>query len=243
MAESRFPRTRHSVVAALSGDDPAARKAAWDTLATAYWKPVYKYLRLRWRADAERARDWTQDFFARALEKGAFAAFDPARARFRTYVRMCVDGFASNALAAERRHKRGGGAPALVLDFDAAESELAGVVPPAPDRLEDYFHQEWTRALFEQAVGDLERVCDEERRAATFAAFRRYDLEAPERGEKLSYADVARELGVPVTQVTNWLHWARARLRQLVLQRLREACPTDEDYRAEARALLGGSEG
>lgn len=236
---SRFPLTRHSVVAATRSDDIATREQAWDALARAYWKPVYKYLRLEWHADEEQARDWTQEFFARALEKSFFAAFDPERARFRTFLRVCLDGFVHNARAAERRYKRGGGRAPLSLDFAAAEAELAGVEPPAPDQLDDYFHQEWMRSLFEVAVGDLQRVCAASGKAQHFALFVRYDLEAPERPTKLSYADLAREFGVPVTQVTNWLHWTRAQLRELLLQRLRELCATDAEYRAEARAMLG----
>lgn len=47
--------------------------------------------------------------------------YDPARARFRTYLRLCLDGFASNARKAERRLKRGGDVTLVPLDFQAAE--------------------------------------------------------------------------------------------------------------------------
>lgn len=38
-------------------------------LVEGYWKPAYEYLRIKWRADNEEARDLSQAFFARALEK------------------------------------------------------------------------------------------------------------------------------------------------------------------------------
>lgn len=44
---------------------------------------------------------------------------------------------------------------------------------------------------------------------------------------------------MPVTQVTNGLHWARTRLRACVLERLRELTVDDDEFCAEARALLG----
>ena len=240
-SDGRFPLTRHSVVAAVRSDDAEERRAAWDALVSAYWKPVYKYLRLRWRMEAERASDATQELFARAMEKGFFDRFDPAKARFRTFLRVCVDGLVAKEREAERRLKRGGGTRPLSLDFMAAEGELAGVEPPAPDRIDDYFHHEWVRSLFELALGDLQRICERSGREKQLEAFRRYDVDGPQQpqGSKVSYADLAKELGVPVTQVTNWLHWARGELRRLVLARLESLCASDDEFREEAKSLLG----
>lgn len=103
---SAFPLTRGSVVRAAADDDPANRQRAQDSLIAAYWKPIYKYLRLRWHCDNEDAKDWTQAFFAQALDNGFFEKFDPARARFRTYVRLCLDGLVSKQRRAEGRLKR-----------------------------------------------------------------------------------------------------------------------------------------
>ncbi len=56
--------------------------AAATSMIAVYWKPVYKYLRLKWNLAEEEAKDATQDFFARAIEKRFFDAYDPAKARF-----------------------------------------------------------------------------------------------------------------------------------------------------------------
>ncbi len=42
--DGNFPRTRHSVVVAAQGDDPAARSRAIEAITAAYWKPLYKYV-------------------------------------------------------------------------------------------------------------------------------------------------------------------------------------------------------
>ena len=67
-----------------------------EALIRVYWKPIYTYIRLKWGKDNEDAKDLTQAFFTRALEKEFFQRYDPAKARFRTYLRICVDGFLSN---------------------------------------------------------------------------------------------------------------------------------------------------
>ena len=50
----------------------------------AYWRPVYRHLRARWRVREEEAEDLAQGFFAAALEKGWLARYEPARGRFRS---------------------------------------------------------------------------------------------------------------------------------------------------------------
>ena len=54
-----------------------------------------------------------------------------------------------------------------------------------------------------------------------------------------TYAAIAAELGAPVTTVTNDLALARRMFRGLVLGALRQLTGSDEEYRAEARRLVG----
>jgi len=231
-----FPPTRHSVVLSLASDDAQAREGARTHLVDAYWRPVYGYLRLRRRLDPERAEDLTQGFFAHVLEKGTLDAFDPAKARFRTWVRLCLDGFVDNQIKAEMRQKRGGGAQHLALDFENAEGELQQVDVPVDGGLDDWFHQEWIRQLLRLSVEELRATTHNE---VDFTIFERYDLDAPERDEKLRYEDLAEELGVSVTKVTNTLFAMRGKFRAIVLARLRALCASEEEFKEEARAVLG----
>jgi RNA polymerase sigma factor (sigma-70 family) len=236
-----FPATRHSILQMVASAEEPQRRRALEALAEAYWRPVYKYLRLRWGAPADEAEDLTQGFFARALEKGFFAQYDPARARFRTFLRKCLDGFVSNQRAAARRLKRGGGAAALPLDFAEAEAELSGSAAWPESDVEEMFRREWVRALFAGAVDELRERCRAAGKEVRFALFERYDLDPPPQGRP-TYAELAREHSLPVTQVTNFLAAVRRDFRQLVLERLRAATGSDDEFRAEARDLLGEAE-
>jgi RNA polymerase sigma factor (sigma-70 family) len=242
-ARARFPATARSLVAGLAGlagatgDDPVARQRSFGALIAAYWKPVYKHVRVRWLRSNEDAKDLTQAFFARAMEKGFFDAYDPARARFRTFLRMCLDRFVANEAQAERRRKRGGDAQILSLDFDVAEAELAALGAAAPADLERTFDREWARTLFGLAVDSLRTECAARGKETSFRLFERCDLcDDPVRP---SYEVLARDAGVSVVQVTNALAWARRELRRIVLERLRELTASDEEFRSEARDLLG----
>jgi RNA polymerase sigma factor (sigma-70 family) len=236
-----FPLTRRSVVIAISARDadPEVRRQAWEALVASYWRPVYKVLRVRWGLPREDAEDWTQDFFASALAKGTFERYDPAKARFRTYLRTCLDGFAANERKAARRLKRGGGQALLSLDFEGAEEELRRHGAGEGLDVEEYFHREWVRALFGLAVEDLRQWAERIGKPVHFRLFERYDLEGADAPGRPSYAELAAEHGLPVTQVTNYLSAVRRELRRLVLERLRELTATEEEFRAEARLILG----
>jgi RNA polymerase sigma factor (sigma-70 family) len=239
MSAGGFPATRFSVVRHIRADDPDVRARALEAFATAYWTPVSRYIRFKWRVDAERAADLTQEFFARTLESEALGRFDPARARFRTYVRLLVDGFVSNARKADLRLKRGGALAAVPLEETLADGQVRSHEPPVIDDHDEAFYREWVRALFEGAVDDLRAEAQARGRDVPYEAFRRYDL-ADMRGEaQPSYADVAASLGLTVTTVTNHLAAMRRLLRARVLDRLREATGSDEEFEAEAKRLLG----
>ncbi len=234
-----FPPTRLSVVERTRSTDATTRRLAFATLIEAYWKPAYKYLRLQWHFGPEDAADLTQDFFTNALEKEVIERYDATRARFRTYLRLCLDGFAANVKKAEGRVKRGGAVTTVSLDFLSAEGELKRHEPSVPADVDELFYQEWVRGLFQLAVNDLRVASQQAGRAVMFTVFERYDLADPSR-ERPTYALIARELGLTAATVTNHLAAMRKQFRRLVLVRLREQTTSDDEFEAEAKRLLGG---
>jgi RNA polymerase sigma factor (sigma-70 family) len=233
MTVAPFPTTRRSVVLALASADAAERTRAFDTLVACYWKPLYKYARVAWKRTREDAEDLTQSFFVRAFEKESLAAYDASKASFRTFLRLLFDRHTANEWKAGQRLKRGGGE--VHLDFDSAEAEIgreASTLTP-----EEYFQREWVRSVFAVAVERLRERCVADGKATQFAVFESYDLE-DDRG--VSYRELAIRFDVPETQVTNYLSAMRRRFREIVLEALREVTATEEEFRAESRALLGG---
>jgi RNA polymerase sigma factor (sigma-70 family) len=242
ISADRFPLTRCSVLEAARSSNHAERARAMDTLCAAYWKPVYKYIRLRWNRPAADAQDLTQGFFIQLLERHLLEKFDPAKSRLRTYLRLCADSFVINEQKAATRQKRGGHLAHVPLDFSSAEQELGSAAPldpasiPSPESLEDFFEKEWIRGLFELAVEDLRKHCQTSERERTFHLFEAYDLSGD---ETVSYEKLAQEYGIPATDVTNALSWARREFRRVALTRLRELCASEEEFHREARAVFG----
>jgi RNA polymerase sigma factor (sigma-70 family) len=214
------------------------RQRAFDTILASYWKPVYKYIRLKWQANNEDAKDLTQGFFANAFEKNFFATYDSAKASFQTFLRTCLDGFIANEHKAGQRLKRGGDVEHFQLDFVTASEEFASQVWPCHVTPEDFFQREWVRSIFTLSVDSLRRRYAESGKEIQFQLFERYDL-ADESTQNVSYASLAQEFGLSAATVTNYLAAARRDFRRIVLEKLREITATEEEFRNEARALLG----
>jgi DNA-directed RNA polymerase specialized sigma24 family protein len=232
-----FPATRVSVVQGASSDDVALRERAVGEIASVYWAPVYTYVRLQWRLEVDDACDATQEFFERALRRDLFAKYDPSKARFRTYVRLCLDSFMANEARAERRDKRGGGLVHLPIDD---VEQLVGLYSGerAPDD-EALFDREWLRALIATALEALRAQCLGSGKDVQFAMMHLYDVECADAETKPTYGDLAQRFDVPVTQVTNYLAWARRQLREHVLATLRAHSGNDREFREDARHYFG----
>lgn len=232
---SDFPATRHSVIAQMRSPDEEARRQAFGDLVDGYWKAVYRYLCLHWHLAHDEAEEVTQAFFVEALHKEWLARYDPGKARFRTFVRVCADRFVLNRKQAASRMKRGGGAVVVSLDLPASVLDLEPQLA-SPHDADERFRREFVRALFERTVDGLRKEYELTGKRLYFSLFERYDIEP---ADGISYAALAREFDLTPAQVTNHLAHARKRFRELALETLRSLCGSDEEFRREGRELFG----
>lgn len=235
---SAFPETRLSVIAELSSDDSVVRMRAGELVAAAYRDPIIAVLRRQWSLEPADAEDLAHDFLLHAFSKEWLQRFDASRGRFRTFLRSCLWAYANTANQSSRRLKRGGVSVHLPLDL-ASESATS----PEVDAL---FDREWVRSVLTLSLEALKRECvpddgcvADAGRTMTYSVFVARDIDGADLEVPPSYADLAQRFGIPETQVTNYLNWARRRFRRHVLETLRALTASDSEFRAEARALLG----
>jgi len=216
-----FPSTHLSLLQATAS---GLTSAAMDQVIALYWKPVYRFIRFKFQKNNEDAKDLTQGFFASAMQREFFSRFDPAKASFRTYLRMAVERYAANEHVAANRQKRGG-----KIQFEPVEEQHAITESPEAE-----FEREWRRQLFSLALDDLRSHCEINGKQAQFRIFSDYDLCD---GDRPSYADLAGNYGIPETTVTNYLAWARRMLRGFVMERLRSTTSDEREFHQEMRRL------
>jgi RNA polymerase sigma factor (sigma-70 family) len=213
-------------------DTPLAREALAE-LCNAYWYPLYAYIRRRGYGP-EQARDLTQDFFARALEKGLLAEADPGQGRFRSFLRAVCADFLANRRDRDNALKRGGGRTALSIDARDAEGRYA--LEPAheltPERI---FDRSWALTLLERVLDRLGREYDEAGKAATFEALRGM-LDGT--SDATSYAAVAARMGTTEGAARVAAHRLRRRYGEMLRREIASTLADPAEVEDEIRELF-----
>jgi RNA polymerase sigma-70 factor (ECF subfamily) len=182
-------------------------RGALDELLSGYWKPVYFFVRRRGH-DVEAAKDLTQSFFAKLMERRFLERVSPELGRFRTFLLTSLTRFLSDERDRDGAIKRGGG-----FDFVRAEAELAST-DPSPDKA---FHRAWARDVVQRAVKRLAAELTPEDAALLAGA-------APP--------------GLTVQQRKGRARRLRERLRECLLEELLPTVHTLDQADSEIRDLL-----
>ena len=164
--------------------------------------------------DPDDARDLTQAFFARLIERRRLAAADPVRGRFRSFLLTAMKNFLASEWRRQAAAKRGGGAE--VVSIDAADAEDRYRIEPADNRTpEADYQRRWALALIERAVDDVRRAYADRGETELFDALKAH-LGADSGGAP--YGELSRRLG----RIEAALRTALSRLRARWRTRLRE---------------------
>lgn len=229
----QFTTTHWSLVLAAGDYDSEVARDALARLCTAYWVPVFAFVR-RQGYPVEDAQDLTQAFFARVLEKNDFAAADRSRGRFRTFLLTACQHFLSNERDRERALKRGGGSVPLSIDAATAEARYASAMAheETPERL---YERQWAMALLASVLRELGgefAASGSERLFERLSPFLTFDAGGD------PYASVAEELGMTVGAVKVAVHRLRKRYRNLLRARVADTVAAKEEVDDEIRHLL-----
>src|SRR5215469_9880956 len=92
---SRFPTTAWSMVVKAGNPQTPLFQEALARLCTSYWYPVHFFIK-RKGFNSEEARDCTQEFFARVIEKQYLAGLGQSKGRFRLFMLAAVRHFLYN---------------------------------------------------------------------------------------------------------------------------------------------------
>lgn len=220
------------VVCAGRGGSPEADEAL-ARLCTIYWYPVYAFVRHQGHG-CDEARDLTQEFFARLIEKRYLRDADPERGRFRSFLMASVRHFLSNERDRARAMKRGGGRVPLPLDVETAERRyrrepIDGLTP------EMLFDRRWAVALLEQVFRRLRDDMEASNRGQQFAALAgTLTGDDDDRG----YRAMGVELGMSEGAVKVAVHRMRRRYAELLREEIGAIVADQETVDAELRHLL-----
>jgi RNA polymerase sigma factor (sigma-70 family) len=208
--------------------------AALSELCEAYYQPVLRFLRREGR-DEDSARELTQDFFARILQRGDLGAADPKRGRFRSYVLGALKHFLADQREYARREKRGGGITPESLDNGTDTAPGLEVADPAARPPEAWFDREWALSVMARA---LEALAGEFQHAGKSDQFETLKPWLAGETPSLSQAGAAAQLGLSEGAVKVTIHRMRKRFRELVKLEISQTLPDPSDVDDELRHLI-----
>jgi RNA polymerase sigma-70 factor (ECF subfamily) len=225
------------VVATRSGEASRSRaRQALEALCRAYWYPLYAFARYRGYSPDD-AQDLTQSFFARIIETGGFAAADPERGRFRSYLLGAMKHFLANEWHRARARKRGGGV--TFLEWDALDPEARYALEPAQSADPDAgFDREWAQETTARAMAKLHAESEARGRGELFEALR-----GSLTGEEPDRSETAARLGMTEGAVKVAVHRLRRRYRELLRAEIAETVADPADIDAEMRHLVAALRG
>jgi RNA polymerase sigma-70 factor (ECF subfamily) len=234
----RFATTHWSLVLAAGERGAAGAEEALGQLCAEYWYPIFAFVRRQGHA-TEEARDLTQGFFARLIEKGALADADRSRGRFRSFLLAACQHFLSNERDRERALKRGGGRLPVSIDAAMAEGryERALAHSETPERLYD---RQWCLTLLTRVLDDLREDYRGAGREAVFDRLKDYLVADEPAG---TYKDAARDLGMNAGAVKVAVHRLRGRYREALRRRVAETVESTQDIDEEIRYLFESASG
>ena len=142
-----FATTHWSIVLTAQGRSPEA-DAALETLCRTYWLPLYAFIR-REGYEMEEAKDLTQEFFARWLERRDFDAARREKGRLRSYLLVSLKHFLTNERNKARTAKRGHGRQPISLD-EIIEQQRFALEPVETLTADQIYERQWATTVLDR---------------------------------------------------------------------------------------------
>jgi DNA-directed RNA polymerase specialized sigma24 family protein len=230
---AQFATTHWSVVLAAGDSASPDSREALEKLCRTYWYPLYAFVR-RKGCLPEDAKDLTQAFFERFLEKHYLKDVLAEKGRFRTFLLTSLTHFLADEWDKVRTAKRGGGLPFLSLDLAVCEERFGAALSNA-DPPERHFDVLWAEAVMGRALDALAEEHQTAGKLALFEALSQFLSRSAYDGE---YAAVGERLGLSGRAVTVAVSRLRDRYRALIRAEIAQTVENRSDVDAELRYLI-----
>ena len=183
------------------------------------------------------AQDLTQDFFLKVLEGHLLERVDPDRGRFRSLLLKALQNFLADVVEKKQTLKRGGDFEFVAWDDWMAEAPSHLSIPSqqldhwSPERIYDV---RWAATVAERALRRLSEECHARGRRRVFDVLS--STLACDRDD-VSYASLAKTLGVQETAVKRLMHELRQRHRKLLREEVAHTVANLSEVDEEVRYL------
>ncbi len=228
-----FATTRWSVVLTAGRRSSPKAVTALEELCSAYWYPLYVYVRRR-GYDRDDAADLTQAFFVQLLENNRLEHVEPSKGRFRSFLIASMKNFLANEWDRSRAQRRGGGRMPISIDIRTADAayrhELMDEVTA-----EQAFERRWALTVLDRVLGQLKEEYAAGGRGDLFELLKETITFRDVVGR---YREIAANLGMTEGAVKVAVHRLRSRYRELLVQEVSQTVSAAGEVDEEVNALF-----
>ena len=230
---AQFATTHWSTVLAAGDSASPGSREALERLCRTYWYPLYAFVRRKGHPP-EDAKDLTQAFFQRFLEKHYLRDVLAEKGRFRTFLLTSLTHFLANEWDRTQALKRGGDLVILTLDPAVLEKRYCAEANSknSPER---HFDHLWAEAVMDRALALMEEEFRAAGKADQFDALADFVMRSPDEGE---YPAVGERLGLSSHAVAVAVARFRERYRALVRAEIANTVDCPADFEAEMGYLI-----
>ena len=229
----QFANTHWSVVLLAGQSASPLCQSALEKLCESYWYPVYAFLRRQGHPSAD-AKDLTQAFFTKFIEKKFLSAVNPAKGKFRSFLLKALKHFLANEWDRQRAEKRGGKHTLISLDEQTAESRYL-LEPVSNESPEALYDQRWALTVLDETLRRLKADCETAGNAKQFKELEIYLSSEPGEG---GYSAVAERLQMSTGAVAVAVHRLRQRYGELLRKEIGRTVSTPAEIAEEMRFLF-----
>jgi RNA polymerase sigma factor (sigma-70 family) len=233
MTYACFQPTEWSLLRHVKSPDPGEAQAALEKLCAIYWPALYSYIRRKGHSP-EDAKDLTQSFLSRLIQKDWLSRHQDRRSKFRSFLLKFLEHFLSDERDRAGAQKRGGGS--VIIPLDAFEAEERAAFEPADHTTpEQAYSRRWARSILAQALNRLEAEYNARGKGHLCAALK--ELNPGVHGEQ-SYRDVGERLGMSEQAVKSAVFAFRRRYAVLLREVISDTVADREQLEQEVRELI-----
>ncbi len=232
-SDGYFATTHWTVVVNARAADTTVAREALEKLCQTYWYPLYAFVRRQGRSPHD-AQDFTQEFFARLLEKNYLAEVDQAKGRFRSFLLAAMKHFLANEWDRARAQKRGGGHRHVPIDTQFAETRY-GLEPGHDQTPEKLFERRWALTLLDNV---LTRLRDEHVAVGKAEQFDGLKVALTADRNSIPYTELGARLGLSEGAVKVAVHRLRQRYREALRAEISNTVASAADVEEEIRHLF-----
>jgi len=229
---AQFATTHWSVVLKAGEEQSTEAPEALERLCRTYWYPLHAFVR-RSGYDPETAKDLTQSFFERFIEKNYLKDVDCRKGRFRSFLLAALRHFLANEWDRQHTVRRGGRYRFVELDeawIERCERQDAAMAL-TPERL---YERRWALAVLDTVKGKLAADYAEAGKARLFDVLQVYLT--GEAGEA-PYSEAAGHLGMSLDAVKKAVERLRRRYGELLREEIAHTVAHPGEIEDEIRHL------